>query len=32
MHVKTVMHEQNAVHPHKHIKQSQNMVQNYKKQ
>ena len=32
MHVKTVMHEQNAVHPHKHTKQSQNTVQNYKKQ
>ena len=32
MHVKTVTHEQNAVHPHKHIKQSQNTDQNYKKQ
>ena len=32
MHVKTVTYEQNAVHPHKHTKQSQNTVQKYKKQ
>ena len=32
MHVKTAMHEQNAVQPQKHTKQSQNTAQNYKKQ
>ena len=32
MHVKTVTYEQNAVHPQKNTKQSQNTVQNYKKQ
>ena len=32
MHVKTVTYKQKSVHPQKNTKQSQNTVQNYKKQ